>query len=297
MTEPRRDEVERIIRDGFADDTIAQGVEIERVTPAQVAVAMLEAWDDICSDTGCHPLDIERRGKNLMFAPGHWARFTAMHLNAALEAASSLNPEAPVAWMYEYLKGYDGDIPFWGQPQLGLADPRPTLGDDVRNVTPLYAHPAPLPKDGAVKTPRPLVDELTGALRFIMAFYEPGQTYLDTNAWKVAEAGGRNALAKGEAFLTAQAAIAERESLSPNAGEIEAGGEVERYCGGLEAPPPNLARAARETVAAQRIFEIFCGGKVDWEKHSTDDAEDNIFASADWQYALRLARAALESRQ
>ncbi|MES0134463.1 hypothetical protein NKJ88_05770 [Mesorhizobium sp. M0016] len=48
---------------------------------------------------------------------------------------------------------------------------------------------------------RPLVEDLTGALRFIMAFYEPGQRYLDTEAWKHAEAGGRRALARGEAAL------------------------------------------------------------------------------------------------
>ncbi|CCV12977.1 hypothetical protein [Mesorhizobium sp. STM 4661] len=52
-----------------------------------------------------------------------------------------------------------------------------------------------------VNTDRSLVDELTGALRFIMAFYEPGQRYLDTEAWKHAEAGGRRALARGEAAL------------------------------------------------------------------------------------------------
>lgn len=48
---------------------------------------------------------------------------------------------------------------------------------------------------------RSLVEQLTGALRFIIAFYEPGQTYLDTNAWKHAEAGGRAALKRGEAAL------------------------------------------------------------------------------------------------
>jgi hypothetical protein len=48
---------------------------------------------------------------------------------------------------------------------------------------------------------RDLVEQLTGALRFIMAFYEPGQRYLDTEAWKVAEAGGRAALARGEEEL------------------------------------------------------------------------------------------------
>lgn len=39
-----------------------------------------------------------------------------------------------------------------------------------------------------------LVEEMAGALNFILAFYEPGQTHLDTNAWKLAEAGGRRAL-------------------------------------------------------------------------------------------------------
>lgn len=41
-------------------------------------------------------------------------------------------------------------------------------------------------------------DELSGALRFILAFYEPGQTYLDTDAWKRAEASGRRALARAD---------------------------------------------------------------------------------------------------
>lgn len=41
-------------------------------------------------------------------------------------------------------------------------------------------------------------DDLVGALRFILAFYEPGQRTLDTEAWKRAEAAGRAALAKAE---------------------------------------------------------------------------------------------------
>lgn len=51
---------------------------------------------------------------------------------------------------------------------------------------------------------RDLVDQLTGALRFILAFYEPGQRYLDTDAWKVAEANGRAALARGEAAIASR---------------------------------------------------------------------------------------------
>ncbi len=47
-----------------------------------------------------------------------------------------------------------------------------------------------------------LEDALIGALQFIMAFYEPGQRYLDTEAWKHAEAGGRAALAQAEKEVT-----------------------------------------------------------------------------------------------
>jgi hypothetical protein len=38
--------------------------------------------------------------------------------------------------------------------------------------------------------------DLVAALQFILAFYDPGQRYLDTDAWKLAEASGRAALAK-----------------------------------------------------------------------------------------------------
>ncbi len=38
--------------------------------------------------------------------------------------------------------------------------------------------------------------ELRGALQFILAFYEPGQRHLDTEAWKVAMASAQHALAK-----------------------------------------------------------------------------------------------------
>lgn len=40
--------------------------------------------------------------------------------------------------------------------------------------------------------------DLVGALRFILAFYEPGQRHLDTEAWKLAEAAGRRALVNAE---------------------------------------------------------------------------------------------------
>ncbi len=45
----------------------------------------------------------------------------------------------PIAWRYEYLKGYDGGIELWGRPQVGTDDPTEALGSDVRNVEPLYS--------------------------------------------------------------------------------------------------------------------------------------------------------------
>lgn len=50
-----------------------------------VGKAMEEAWDEICADTHCHPLDIEQLGrKRLTFSPGHWARLTAMRLRDSI---------------------------------------------------------------------------------------------------------------------------------------------------------------------------------------------------------------------
>lgn len=39
--------------------------------------AMSDAWNEICSDTGHHPLDIEHQGRKLFFEPRHWADATA----------------------------------------------------------------------------------------------------------------------------------------------------------------------------------------------------------------------------
>ena len=42
-----------------------------------VRTAMQDAWNTICADTGCHPLDIKRQGKELYFEPRHWADLVA----------------------------------------------------------------------------------------------------------------------------------------------------------------------------------------------------------------------------
>ena len=49
--------------------------------------------------------------------------------------------------------------------------------------------PAPIPPDE-----RALVEQLAGALNFLLAFYVPHQRVLDTDAWKVAHAGAVRAL-------------------------------------------------------------------------------------------------------
>ncbi len=47
--------------------------------PEIVAAAMQKAWDEICSDTGCHPLDITHEGRKLFFHPQHWAALVAKY--------------------------------------------------------------------------------------------------------------------------------------------------------------------------------------------------------------------------
>lgn len=43
--------------------------------PDIIKNAMLVAWNEICGDTHCHPLDIEHgKGKYLTFTPRHWAK-------------------------------------------------------------------------------------------------------------------------------------------------------------------------------------------------------------------------------
>jgi hypothetical protein len=65
--------------------------------------AMQDAWNDICSDTGCHPLDIEHgKGRHLTFRANHWANQVAKRLfvravKVQLEAAGSAQCQAEIA--------------------------------------------------------------------------------------------------------------------------------------------------------------------------------------------------------
>ncbi len=56
-------------------------------------------------------------------------------------------------------------------------------------------------EDSNTLTDREALEKCVGALQFILAFYEPGQRYLDTEAWKVACAGGVKAYTDGAMLL------------------------------------------------------------------------------------------------
>jgi hypothetical protein len=73
--------------------------------PSQMAIevivteAMQDRWNDICADTGCHPLDIKQAGKGrLEFHIGHWARQVGKQVALALTRPAS----APQAARYVY---------------------------------------------------------------------------------------------------------------------------------------------------------------------------------------------------
>lgn len=67
---------------------------IQAFSHAAIRDAMQSAWDTICSDTGCHPLDIRHEGKKLFFEPRHWADLVAKLLfrNAIKERLTLSEP-------------------------------------------------------------------------------------------------------------------------------------------------------------------------------------------------------------
>lgn len=78
---------------GLAPDVVVMGLSTPPigagsgvvVSDEMVNEAMLDAWNEICDDTGCHPQDIEQIGrKRLQFQPRHWSDLTAMRLRTLL---------------------------------------------------------------------------------------------------------------------------------------------------------------------------------------------------------------------
>jgi len=51
--------------------TLARAAAIEEAAKV-LPVLMQEEWSDICSDTDCHPLDIQHRGRTLFYSEAHW---------------------------------------------------------------------------------------------------------------------------------------------------------------------------------------------------------------------------------
>lgn len=63
------------------------------------------------------------------------------------------------------------------------------------------ASAVPASQSGVPNAERAALEECVGALQFILAFYEPGQRYLDTEAWKRACAGGVRAYMNGATLI------------------------------------------------------------------------------------------------
>jgi Lar family restriction alleviation protein len=79
--------------------------DVTGLTAKVVGTAMQDAWDEICDDTRCHPLDIEQLGRRrLSFSPGHWAELTAMRILSALAS-----PPMPGRSLDSVLDEYDAE--------------------------------------------------------------------------------------------------------------------------------------------------------------------------------------------
>lgn len=119
---------------------------------------------------------------------GHYRIYEAMLAVAPSPAVAA----EPVAWRWRYKAG-DRPASPWKLLDSEGADKwnwSPAL-----EFEPLYATPP-------VSGDREVLQNLANAMRFVLAFYEPGQRTLDTNAWKSAEAGARHALKDADAILS-----------------------------------------------------------------------------------------------
>jgi len=136
-TEPTREALEAEI-DRRLGDLLAKVC-----SHAAIDEAMQDAWNDICSDTGCHPLDIEHgRGKHLTFKPSHWANQIAKRLfvgalKRRLEILpTSLTHPAPAAQQNEPEAPFELEV-ILGSYRIGDA----TYEETVESIARLYAAP------------------------------------------------------------------------------------------------------------------------------------------------------------
>lgn len=83
--------------DLIGSETSASPVKRDLASGDQIAaiirVQMREQWDEICADTQCHPLDIEKRGRSTYYEDRHWteavAKYAAQDILAALSTQAA----------------------------------------------------------------------------------------------------------------------------------------------------------------------------------------------------------------
>lgn len=143
---------------------------------------------------------------------------------------------------------------------------------------------------------RAIVEQCWGALNFILAFYEPGQTYLDTNAWKEAEASGRRAHKAAREYLDASTL----SPPSPAHGAVEALREAEAatYWKGaydrMAARNVSLCRAADEVLRHRPDYAgsawddleelVAVGGKAALAQPASQEPEQTIGEALELKY-------------
>ncbi len=107
-------------------------------TRETLAAALRDAWDEICADTNCHPMDITSHRRQMFFSPGHWVELAALRFDE-LSTASLPKGLEPVAWRARLI---DEDGSKWLYGPYGVADISPRFNPEKWHVEPLYSLPS-----------------------------------------------------------------------------------------------------------------------------------------------------------
>jgi hypothetical protein len=129
----RREDAETFARE---DEDAWKILPVGVVTEKAVADAMQSAWDEICSDTGCHPLDIEHEGRKLFFKPSHWARLTALRLDG-LQLSTLSQSNAVMVAALRGLSSAAENFKAYAEGEYGVG--RGSADEDDHNITDLDA--------------------------------------------------------------------------------------------------------------------------------------------------------------